>query len=93
MENLPRRKLSMAHRALDCALGHPSTDASYTALVGRLQDRVGRADTLTVKQQEGLTGEGSTRGQRDAIKKKVLVQLRHLVLVADVAAAANAQSR
>ena len=75
----------MAHRALDFALGHPSTDASYTALVARLQDRVGRADALTVQQQEGHTGEGAARGQRDAIKRALRVQLRHLVLVADVA--------
>ena len=41
-----RRKLSMAARALDFAVAHPSTDVSYNTLVGRLKDRLAWAENF-----------------------------------------------
>jgi hypothetical protein len=52
-----RRKLSMAAGALDLAVAHPSPDVSYNTLVGRLKERLARADHLVMQQASGRTGE------------------------------------
>lgn len=76
----------MAHRALDFAAAHPSTDASYTALVGRLQERLARSDALSIQQRDGHTGEGAAVAHREALRCTMQqVQLRHLVGVAEMA--------
>jgi hypothetical protein len=82
-----RRKLAMAVRARDFAQAHPSTDASYTALVARLQDRLTRADGLAMLQRDGHNGERAAVAHRGALRATIQrVQLRHLVGVAAMAA-------
>jgi hypothetical protein len=81
-----RRKMAMADRALDFAAAHPSTDASYNALVARLKDRLARADQLAIQQREGQTLKHAAVTRRDALRESIeRVQLRHLVGVAYLA--------
>lgn len=77
----------MATRALDFARAHPSTDASYTALVAQLQDAVTRGEALAVLQTDGRIGERAAASQRSAIRRSIeRIQIRHLVAVAGRAA-------
>ena len=46
----------MAARALDFAEAHPSTDASYTALVAKLKERVARGQTRDIQERDGVEG-------------------------------------
>jgi hypothetical protein len=81
-----RRKLTMAARALNFAQAHPSTDASYTTLVARLQDRLAHANALAVQQTEGTTDERAATAQRDVLRRTIQrIQLRHLVALAAMA--------
>ncbi len=80
----------MAARALDFARAHPSTDASYTALVAKLQERLARADTLAMQQREGGTGEHASILHRKTVRKTLeRVQIRHLIRVAEMASKNN----
>lgn len=81
-----RRKLSMAARALDFAVAHPSTDVSYNTLVGRLKDRLARADQLANLQENGTSDERAAQAHRMDVRGTLEVHLRHLVEVASVAA-------
>jgi hypothetical protein len=60
-----RRKLAMVVRALQFAEANPSTDASYIAVVAKLQDAVTRADVLAIQQRDGIVNEHTAVGLRD----------------------------
>lgn len=90
MNAVIRRKLSMAARALDFAQANPSTDPSYTGVVTRLAERVGRADALAVQQVEGTGGEHAAMGQRGTVRQTLLQpKVRHLLRVAKLAMAGH----
>src|ERR1041384_726804 len=57
MRAVVRRILAMAVRVLDFIRAHPSTEASYVAVVSRLEERLKRADTLAVQERDGLLEE------------------------------------
>ena len=46
-----RRKLTMAARALSFTRANPPSDASHTAVVTRLEERLARADALALQER------------------------------------------
>src|ERR1041384_4896176 len=81
-----RRILAMAVRVLDFIRAHPSTEASYVAVVSRLVERLKRADTLAVQERDGLLEERNATARRLELRRTMLHdQLRHLAKVADMA--------
>ncbi|MGH7582318.1 MAG: hypothetical protein ACREL5_03720 [Gemmatimonadales bacterium] len=87
MQSNFRRIFSMAGRALGFATANPSSDASYTALVGRLKDAVAKADVLAVQQNDGDAGERSALSQRMQLRRDLeVVMIPHLIQVASFAA-------
>lgn len=90
MDNVTRRKLSMAAKARDFALGHPSTNAGQLAVVARLTERVRRADALAVQEQEGRLTEQASTERRRSLRRTIHRQhLRHLVNTARLASSGN----
>lgn len=84
-----RRKLSMAARALDFSRAQPSTDASHTTVVTRLEERVARAETLAIQERDGRVGERASTTRRRELRTSIQEMLRHLVRTAKVAAKTN----
>ena len=81
----------MAVRALEFAEANPATDASYVAVVAKLQDAVTRADVLAIQQRDGIVNEHTAIGVRDETRFTLQrQQLRHLVRVARLRAGAAA---
>lgn len=77
----------MARRAMDFATAHPMADASYTAVVTRLQAEVAQADMLGKLQGTGRERERAAIARRTAIRRATRSQqLRRLCRIADLAA-------
>ena len=89
MDRMVRRKLTMMGRALDFVRAHPSTDASWTALVTRAEELLTRADALTVQEREGRVGASAAALRRRELRKQMQELLRHLVRVAQAASEAH----
>ncbi|MES2306990.1 MAG: hypothetical protein V4558_15925 [Gemmatimonadota bacterium] len=90
MQGKIRRKLSMAARALDFARTHASTDAGYTTIVTRLEERVARADTLAIQELDGVGGESAAVARRADLRHTMHERLlRHLARVAGLATRAH----
>ena len=87
MNRVVRRKLEMAVRVRDFSRAHPSTDASYATVLGRLDEGVARLESLSQQQQEGYAVARSAAAHRRALRRRLHYELvRHLVRVAEVAA-------
>lgn len=81
-----RRKLSMATRANDFTLAHPSTDVGYVALATRLGTLVARGDALAVRERDGILAARAAVNRRLQFRSAVTLQLRHLAKVGEAAA-------
>jgi hypothetical protein len=82
-----RRKLGMAVRVRDFSRMHPSTDANYATVIGRLEERIARLETLARQQQGAILASRSATERRRAVRRRLQDQLlRHLVRVAEAAA-------
>ncbi len=85
MDRITRSKLTMMGRALDFVRAHPSTDASWTALVARMEELLTRADTLTVQEREGRVGYRAATLRRREVRRQMQELVAHLVRVAQAA--------
>jgi hypothetical protein len=86
MKTAVRSKLVMARSARDFCRANPAADPSYAAILAQFEDRLGRAEQLAKAQIGGLVAEHSSTVQRQQLRRAVHDQLRHLSLVAAVAA-------
>lgn len=78
----------MAVRVRDFSRAHPSADANYATVLGRLDDRIARMDALAKQQQGGYLASHASATRRRELKQRLHHELlRHLVTVAEVAAA------
>lgn len=77
----------MTVRALEFSQQQPSDDAGYTAVVARLQRDIDRADQLIMLAGNGDVGEHGAHQTRSELRRAIEQQLRHLVAVAETAAA------
>lgn len=81
------RKLEMAARVSAFSRAHPSPDPEYATVLGRIEERLARAEAIAGKQFEGLAAAKSARVRRREIRKLIHFQLlRYLVAVGGVAA-------
>jgi len=82
-----RRKLAMGARVREFSRAHPSDDPSHTTLLGRLEDRLNRADALATQERAGRIEERAGKARRDELRRAMHFQLlRHLVRVGEAAA-------
>ena len=78
----------MAVRVRDFSRAHPSTDANYATVLGQLEERITRMEALAKQQQEGVVTAHASTVRRKALRRRLHHELlRHLVTVADIAAA------
>jgi hypothetical protein len=88
MNRVVRRIVEMAGRVLGFSRAHPSAEASYASVIGRLEELVARIRALAVQQQDGYRASRSATARRRAVRERVHHEmLRHLVTVAQAAAA------
>jgi hypothetical protein len=87
MDRVVRKRLDMAVRVREFSRAHPSADANYAPVLGRLEDRVNRLETLAKQQQGGFMVKRSSVVKRRGLRRRLRGELlRHLVTVAEVAA-------
>jgi hypothetical protein len=83
MDRGVRRKLNAAVSARDFCRAHPSADASYTLVLDRLDDRIGRMQGLIRQQHEGFSSKhGSVLHRKELRRTLNDGLLRHLETVA-----------
>ncbi len=88
MNRIVRRRLEMAVRVRDFSRAHPSADATYAPVLGRLEELVVRMETRAKQQQTGQLARRASSARRRTIRRRLHHELlRHLVTVADLAAA------
>lgn len=86
MDRLIRRKLTMARRALEFARAYPSTDASWSGVVSRLEELLSRADTLALTERQGRADRATASRARRELRARIHADhLRHLGATAEVA--------
>ena len=82
-----RSRVEMGRRALQFSRAHADESAGYTAAVSRLEERLGRAETLANQQLNGIRATRAAATQRRIIRKAMMRgHLRHLARVARLAA-------
>jgi hypothetical protein len=80
----------MAVRVRDFSRTHPSADASYASVLGRLESAITRMEELAGQQQGGyLSKHSSTVRRKDLRRRLHSGLLRHLVTIAADAASEN----
>jgi hypothetical protein len=80
--------MEMAARVRNFSHAHPSTDASFASVLGRLEETLGRMEELGGQQVDGVLSKHSSTVRRKAIRRRIQHGLlRHLVTVAQDAAA------
>ena len=88
MKRIVRKRLEMAIRVRDFMRAHPSTDANYASVLARLEELITRLEALAKQQQDGTVKAHASTVRRKALRRRLHHELlRHLVTVADVAAA------
>jgi hypothetical protein len=87
MDKRIRRKMEMGSRVIGFSRAHPSADASYASVVGRMEELVARMQALSEQQQGGYISKRSSVLRRQELRRNLQRGfLRHLVTVAEVAA-------
>jgi hypothetical protein len=87
MNRIVRRRLDMAVRARDFSRAHPSTDATYAPVLGRLEEAVNRIERLARQEQDGQLTRRASAARRRGLRRRLHHDLlRHLVTVAHLAA-------
>jgi hypothetical protein len=82
-----RRKLEMATRVRTFSRAHPSTEPTYTTVLGRLEDRLAEAQAIATRQHEARVAARGARNNRRELRRIVHFQLlKYLVAVGNVAA-------
>jgi len=77
----------MAARVRNFSHAHPSTDGSFTSVLRRLEETLGRMEELGGQQVDGVLSKHSSTVRRKAIRRRIRHGLlRHLVTVAQDAA-------
>jgi hypothetical protein len=80
----------MAVSVRDFSRAHPSADASYTSVLGRLESSITRMEELAGQQQGGYLSKHSSTVRRQELRRRLHGGLlRHLVTIAQDAAAEN----
>ena len=88
MKRIVRRRLEMAVRVRDFMRAHPSTDANYAAVLAQLEELITRIEALARQQQDGTVTAHASTVRRRVLRWRLHHELlRHLVTVADIAAA------
>ena len=82
-----RRKLEMATRVRTFSRAHPSTEPTYTSVLGRLEASLTEAEAIATKQLEARVAARGARKTRKELRRIVHFQLlNYLVIVGKVAA-------
>jgi hypothetical protein len=77
----------MAVSVRDFSRAHPSADASYTSVLGRLESSITRMEELAGQQQGGYLSKHSSTVRRRELRRRLHGGLlRHLVTIAEDAA-------
>ncbi|HEV8355705.1 MAG TPA: hypothetical protein VGQ17_02960 [Gemmatimonadales bacterium] len=83
----------MAARVRTFSRAHPSTDPEYTIVLGRLEERLTRAEAIAGKQHEGLVSAKNARNRREELRRVVRFQLlRYLIAVGGIAAKSRTEA-
>lgn len=86
MKRLIRRKLTMAGRVRDFARTYPSTDASWTGVVSRLEELLTRAGALEQVERQGRASRRTAQATRRELRARLHADyLRHLITTVAVA--------
>ena len=81
-----RRKLEMAARARDFSLAHPSPEPSYATILGRLEERITRAEALATQQRSGVLAVRASTARRKELRERLNQSLlKHLVRCGEAA--------
>lgn len=92
MNTQVRYKLEMAARVRSFSRTHPSTQPEYAKVLGKLEERLTRAETVAERQVNGAVAARAARAKREELRKVVHSQLlRYLVAVGGVAAQGRAE--
>jgi hypothetical protein len=87
MNTQVRYKLEMAARVRSFSRTHPSTQPEYAKVLGELEERLTRAETVAERQVNGTVAARAARVKRLELRRVVHSQLlRYLVAVGGVAA-------
>jgi hypothetical protein len=88
MNRIVRRRLEMAVRVRDFSRAHPSTDANYATVLAQVEELIARMEALAKQQQDGTVTAHASTVRRKVLRRRLHHELlRHLVTVADIAAA------
>jgi hypothetical protein len=86
MNKAVRRKLEMVARVREFSRAHPSDDPGYAVVLGRLEERLARAEAIATRQVKGTAEARAAQTRRRELRRVVESQLlRHLVAVGSVA--------
>ena len=81
-----RRKLEMGKRVMEFSRKYPDTSPGYVAAAARLQERLGRADELARRQNDGRSEVRVATGRKRELRRRMLqTHLDHLAQVAEIA--------
>jgi len=76
----------MVTRVRTFSLAHPSTEPTYTTVLGRLEERLTEAEAIATKQHEARVAARGARNNRKELRRIVHFQLlKYLVAVGNVA--------
>jgi hypothetical protein len=92
MNKAVRRKLEMVARVREFSRAHPSDDPGHAMVLGRLEERLARAEAIAARQVKGTAEARTARTRRRELRRVVESQLlRHLVAVGSVAAKSHGE--
>jgi hypothetical protein len=78
----------MGVRVRDFSAAHPSQEGNYTLVLSELEKGIVRLEELGQQQESGLISSRASTSKRQALRRRIHHELiRHLVTVADLAAA------
>lgn len=84
------RRLQMAVCVRDFSRAHPSADASYAAVLDRLERAIARMEAMATQQVGGYLAKRSSTLRRQDLRRRLHGgMLRHLVTIAEDAASEN----
>jgi len=66
-----RRKLAMAARVRDFVRAHGGGDSSFEKLLGSLEERLARAESLALQQRDGLVGQHAAIVRRQELRRRM----------------------
>ena len=92
VNNIVRNKLDMVTRVRTFSRAHPSTEPTYTTVLGRLEERLAEAQAIATRQHEARAAARGARNNRKELRRIVHFQLlKYLVAVGNVAAKSRAE--